>query len=83
MKTAHDKRARKSIEYNKGDEVYLKATNVKTDRPSKKLDDKRHGPFRVIQKIGESAYELGLPNHWPAIHPVFDKKYLTHYTSYP
>ena len=31
MKTAHDKHARKSIEYKKGDQVYLEATNIKTD----------------------------------------------------
>ena len=31
MKTAHDRHARKSIEYKKGDQVYLEATNIKTD----------------------------------------------------
>src|SRR5277367_3470589 len=79
MKIAHDKHARKSVEYTKGDEVYLKATNIRTDRPSKKLDDKRHGPFKVIKKVRESAYELDLPDHWPAIHPIFNEKYLTPY----
>src|SRR5277367_5976491 len=58
MKIAHDKRARKSVEYAKGDEVYLEATNIRTDRPSKKLDNKRHGPFKVIKKVRDSAYEL-------------------------
>jgi hypothetical protein len=77
MKTAYDKHARPSIAYSKGEKVYLESTNLKTDRPSKKLDDKRFGPFEIIQKKGESSYELKLPEHWPAIHPVFNESYLS------
>ena len=77
MKTAYDKHARPSIAYSKGEKVYLESTNLKTDRPSKKLDDKRFGPFEIIQKKGESSYELKLPEHWPAIHPIFNESYLS------
>ena len=47
------------------------------DRPIKKLDDKRHSPFTIIKKEGESVYRLSLPKTWKRIHPVFNEKFLT------
>jgi hypothetical protein len=43
--------------------------NLKTDRPSKKLDHKMIGPFKVIRAHG-NAYTLDLPAHM-TIHPTF------------
>ena len=40
MKKYHDRKAQSLIEYIKGDKVLLKATNIRTERPSRKLDDK-------------------------------------------
>ena len=37
------------------------ATNVKTTRPSKKLDYKKMGPFKITKKVGTSSYKLDLP----------------------
>jgi hypothetical protein len=62
-----------------GDQVYLEATNLRTDRPTKKLDDKRFGPFKIKRKVGRAAYELHLPAGWPAVHPVFNESLLTPY----
>jgi len=39
-------------EYSPGDKVYLEPTNIKTNCPSKKLDDKNFRPFKIIKKIG-------------------------------
>ena len=78
-KASHDQHARPAVEYQPGDQVYLEATNLKTNRPSKKLDDKRFGPFKVEHKVGASAYKLVLPDNWPAIHPVFNESYLSPY----
>ena len=78
-KQSHDRHARDAREYAPGAKVYLEATNLKTDRPTKKLDDKRFGPFKVKRKVGHAAYELELPPNWPAIHPVFNESYLTPY----
>jgi hypothetical protein len=75
----HDKHARPPHEYAPGDQVYLEATNLRTDRPTKKLDDKRFGPFKVKRKVSRAAYELHLPTSWPAVHPVFNKSLLTQY----
>jgi hypothetical protein len=37
--------------YQSGDLIWLDGRNWKTRRPSKKLDNKRHGPFKIIEKI--------------------------------
>ena len=79
MKDQYDKHARPSIEYSPGDKVYLESTNLKTNRPSKKLDDKRLGPFEVVKKVGPAAYKLKLPSTWPAIRPQFNEQYLSPY----
>ena len=76
-KEAHDSRARDTMEYEPGDQVYLDATNIRTDRPSRKLGDKRLGPFEIVEKVGRSAYKLNLPTQWRSIHPVINESYLT------
>jgi len=53
-----------------GDMVWLLPHNIKTMRPSKKLDYKKIGPFKILAKIGTSAYKLALPPSM-AIHNTF------------
>jgi len=53
-----------------GDMVWLLPRNIKTTRPSKKLDYKKIGPFKILAKIGTSAYKLALPPSM-AIHNTF------------
>jgi hypothetical protein len=53
-----------------GDQVYLSSRNLKTRRPSKKLDWKQLGPYRIIQKVSPHAYKLDLPETMK-IHNVF------------
>ncbi|SJL06853.1 uncharacterized protein ARMOST_10195 [Armillaria ostoyae] len=76
MKTQYDKHKRPAMEYHVGDKVWLDATNLHLPRPKKKLDDKRVGPFLVLEKTGASAYKLKLPPHWK-IHPRFNEKLLS------
>jgi hypothetical protein len=47
-----------------GDQVLLTAEHLPSARPSKKLDQKWRGPFKIIRKVGEGAYEVDLPTHW-------------------
>ena len=54
----------------RGDKVYLLTRNLKTKRPSKKLDHVRVGPFFIKQPKGPVNYELELPKD-ARIHPVF------------
>src|SRR5713226_5612635 len=65
-----------------GDMVWLIPKNIRTTRPSKKLDYKKIGPFRILAKIGSNAYKLDLP---PAmrIHPVFHISLLEPHTNNP
>ena len=79
MKENYDKHTRPSRQYKEGDQVYLEATNIKTYRPSKKLSEKRFSPFKILKKIGASAYKLDLPKTWYGIHPVFNESLLSPY----
>jgi len=53
-----------------GDIVWLLPCNIKTTRPSKKLDYKKIRPFQILAEIGTSAYKLALPPSM-AIHNTF------------
>ncbi len=65
--------------YKEGNKVWLEGTNISTDRPMKKLNDNRFGPFKVIKKVGTSSYKLQIPYTWKSIHPVFNEALLTPY----
>jgi len=60
----------KRIEFSVGNKVWLLSKNISSQRPSKKLDWKRLGPYVVIERIGTQAYRLQLPASMK-IHPVF------------
>jgi hypothetical protein len=64
--------AKRSIEptLKKGDRVYLLQKNVKTQRPSDKLDHKKLGPFEINEVKGRVNYKLKLPKTME-IYPVF------------
>lgn len=53
-------RHRKDVDYDVGDMVWLSTKNIKTERPSKKLDHKMIGPYKIISKKGSSC-QLDLP----------------------
>ena len=57
--------------YGPGDMVWLSARNIHTIRPSKKLDFKNLGPFKVLEAVGAQAYRLDLTNRLVGIHNVF------------
>jgi hypothetical protein len=64
MKQWRDRSEWKEEEFSVGDLVLISSDHLPSTRPSKKLDNKWRGPFRVISQKGPSAYELDLPTGW-------------------
>ena len=54
-----------------GDRVMVNGKNIKTIRPTKKLDNKMPGPFKVKRLVGPYAYELEIPAFVGRPHPVY------------
>ena len=61
MKRQYDKHKKPAINYEKGDKVYINAEHLPRTRPSRKLDKKFFGPYKIIEKVGASAYRIRIP----------------------
>jgi hypothetical protein len=68
----------KEMVFEVGDKVWLSAKHIQTARPSKKLDYKRLGPFKITKVINRNAYRLELPNSMK-VHNVFHVSLLDRY----
>lgn len=71
MKKYYDAHREAPHKYSVGQYVWLDGSNISTSRPSKKLDDKRYGPFPIEKIISDNAYQLTLPESFN-VHPVFN-----------
>jgi len=71
MSRYYDQQRGIAIQYKVGDMVWLDGKDLTTERPSKKLSDKRYGPFEVTKVVSPSAYKLKLPSTM-RLHPVFN-----------
>ena len=69
MKKYEDRRCR-LINFEEGDRVLLSMQNLRFKNIPSKLRQKFVRPFKIEEKIGKSAYKLGLPEEWK-IHDVF------------
>jgi truncated hemoglobin YjbI len=69
----------KEVTFEVRDKVWLSTRNIRTTRPSKKLDYKRAGPYTVSKVINKNAYKLDLPKMM-RIHDVFHVSLLDSYT---
>ena len=76
MKKQFDKKRRNPQGLQEGENVWLKAKNIHLNRLSKKLDQKRYKPFKILKAIGQGAFQLKLPEGW-MIHNVFNEDLLT------
>ena len=61
IKRFYDKNRLEGPRLEEGGKVYLISRNLRTKRPSRKLDFRKTGPFRVSKKISENNYTLVLP----------------------
>jgi len=76
MKQQFDKKRQNIQGLKAGNHVWLENKNIQSNRPSKKLDNKRYGLFRITKDIGSGAFQLELPEGW-IIHNVFNENLLT------
>ena len=79
MKKQFDKKRRNPHRLKVGDNMWLENKNIHLNQPSKKLDNKKYGLFRISKDIGSEAFELELPEGW-IIYNIFNKDLLTRCT---
>jgi len=70
MSRHYDTRSQESPKMKVGDLVMLSSKNLRTQRPSKKLDHKMQGPFEIEKVVSPNAVMLKLPRRW-RLHNVF------------
>jgi len=76
IKRQFDKKRQDPQGLKEGEDVWLEAKNIYSNRSLKKLDQKRYGPFKILKTIGQGAFQLKLPEEW-IIHDVFNEDLLT------
>ncbi len=59
------------MQYQLGDLVMLLSRNIIIKRPSKKLDAKFLGPFKVVETKSKQVYKLDLSQTYSRIHNIF------------
>ena len=76
----------RDLEFMEGEQVLLKVSPMKGVMwfgKRGKLSSRYIGPFEVLKRVGEVAYELALPPGLSGVHPVFHvsmlKRYHGHY----
>ena len=85
QKSYNDNRRRK-LEFEVGHKVFLKVSpmkGVKRFGVKGKLSLKFIGPFEILRRIGEVAYELALPPELDGVHNVFHVSQLRKYVYDP
>ncbi|WVZ63757.1 hypothetical protein U9M48_013364 [Paspalum notatum var. saurae] len=65
---------RRDLSFDEGSHVYLKVSPLRGTQRShvkRKLSPRFVGPFKILRKIGQLAYEVELPKSLDGVHPVF------------
>ncbi|GAA5891825.1 hypothetical protein JCM5296_003241 [Sporobolomyces johnsonii] len=82
MKTAYDRHRLEAPRFDIDDLVWLSSKNIATSRQSQKLDHRFLGPYPIVEKIGDSAYHLKLPDT-VRLHVVFHVSLLYPHSANP
>jgi len=70
MRRYYDAHVQRQLMLRPGDLVMVNMRNMKTKRPSKKLDHKKLGPVAILEAVGKRAFRVQLPKE-ARNHPVF------------
>ena len=74
---------RRHIEFEIGDQVFLKVSPMKGvvrfGKKKKKLSPRFIGPFEILERVGDLAYKLALPLSMSGVHDVFHVSMLRRY----
>ena len=76
IKRQFDKKRRNPQGLKAGDNMWLEAKNIHSNRSLKKLDQKKYRPFRISKDISQRIFQLELLEGW-IIHNVFNENLLT------
>ena len=81
MKEQYDCSKKDAPEFKVRDLVLLNMKNLHATWQMKKLENLHGSPFKMLKKIGASAYTLNIPDAWKrvSIHPIFNVKLLIPY----
>jgi hypothetical protein len=82
----YDDNRRRELTFEVGDFVYLKVSPVRGMRRYKvkgKLSPRYIGPFKILERKGEVAYQLELPDRLSDVHDVFHVSQLKKCLSVP
>jgi len=60
-----------ALDFQVGNQVYVKAKYFWSTQPSKKLSEKNLGPYAIIVQVGSLSFTLCLPDSMCTVHPVF------------
>ncbi|XP_074360224.1 uncharacterized protein LOC141700317 [Apium graveolens] len=77
---------RREVIFKEGELVFLKTSSWKgimKFRKKGKLSPRYIGPFEILRRVGEVAYELALPPSFGHIHNIFHVSYLRNYIPDP
>jgi deoxyuridine 5'-triphosphate nucleotidohydrolase len=83
MKKFADRNRKEAPSFSIGDKVLLDSSNYPTERPSRKLTERRFGPFKIIEKLSDLNYRLELPDTWKLPTNVFHVDQLRKYHEDP
>lgn len=83
MKRFYDTRHQEGPKFKVGDLVFLSNVNLRSTCPSRKLDDKHFGPFKITKQISPVNFELDLPHQWSLTTSVFHVSKLKPFTADP
>lgn len=83
MKRFYDRHKGATPQFEVGQKVLLDNADLAINRPSRKLAERRSGPFKILQKIGTHAYRLELPPQWKNVWPTFHVSKLEAYHEDP